>query len=82
MLVVTRHALEDTFEEVPLNEAHARVILNPILLCLIFEEKTRANRQASLLAEQNVLLTTNPPTARTVPVPNRTNTEKGAFIAI
>jgi hypothetical protein len=75
MLAVTHHALEDTFEGAPLNEAYARVILNPILLCLISDEKTRANHQAGPLTEPIIpsatSSTTTPITSPTVPTIDR-----------
>ncbi|KAI9775168.1 MAG: hypothetical protein M1839_001419 [Geoglossum umbratile] len=74
MLAVTHHALEDAFEEAPLNEACSRVILNPILLCLISEEKTRAGQQTSSTAEPTAPLNTSAQTAPTVLAPDRPTT--------
>jgi hypothetical protein len=44
MLAVTDHALEG---------AYARVILNPILICLVSEEKTPANEHVTGLGHQH-----------------------------
>ncbi|KAI9774569.1 MAG: hypothetical protein M1840_002818 [Geoglossum simile] len=70
ILAITHHALEDTFEEAPLNEAYSQVILNPILLCLISEEKTRAGQETSSTAEPTASLNTSTQTTPTVLTPN------------
>src|SRR4051794_17693614 len=71
---VTNHALEDAFQETPLNEASSRVLLNPILLCLISEEKARAGQQASSTAKSTAPLNTSAQTAPAVLTPDRPTT--------
>jgi hypothetical protein len=75
MLEVTHHALEDASGwEAPRSEAFVRVILNPILVCLISEEKTRANRQTISTAEPTIPQPTSSQTTPTLHASNRPTT--------